>query len=139
LLVSCGGEESKTIHRNSSKFSSLSEKRNFLERYVNFRRSYEQLEFDISYIDGGDGGFSSPTEWDIRILAKVPTANIKDWISGMTKKKKTVDTSWVSSIPCQPARDIAPRRSQPDAAHPPESRRRSRFDVRSRPAARERR
>jgi len=79
----------------------LGEKKAFLEQYVNFRRNYEELEFDVTFIDGGDGRVPGPTEWDIRVSAKVPADDINDWISGMTQTK-SADTSWVSSIPNAP-------------------------------------
>jgi len=103
LIGGCGGKKSKTTDTNSAGFSTLREKQAFLEQYVTFRRNYEELEFDIFYIDGGDGRMPGPTEWDIRVLAKVPADDIDQWISGMAQTK-SADTSWVSSIPNAPAK-----------------------------------
>jgi hypothetical protein len=101
IVVGCGGKNSKTTDTDSAVFSTLSEKQAFLERYVNFRRTYKELEFDVKYTDGGDGMLPSPTEWDIRVFAKVPSEEIDDWISGMTKTE-SADTSWVPSVPRAP-------------------------------------
>ncbi len=101
VIVGCGGKKSKTTDTDSAGFSTLGEKQTFLEQYVNFRRNYEELEFDVSYIDGGDGRVPGPTEWDIRVLAKVPADDIDEWISGM-KQTTSPDSSWVSSIPNAP-------------------------------------
>ena len=101
IVFGCSGKKSKTTDTDSAGFSTLSEKQTFLERYVNFRRTYEELEFDVNYTDGGDGMLPSPTEWDIRVFAKVPAVEIDDWIAGMTKTE-TADISWVSSIPRAP-------------------------------------
>jgi hypothetical protein len=68
---------------------------------VNFRRTYEELEFAISFNDGGSGRVPGPTEWDIRLLAKVPVEEIADWTAGL-KATMEVDTSWVSRIPKAP-------------------------------------
>jgi len=73
-----------------------------MEQYVTFRRNYEVLEFDISYNDGGGGMVPGPTEWDIRVSAKVPADEINEWFAGMTLTK-SADTSWVPSIPNAPA------------------------------------
>jgi len=101
IVAGCSGKKSKTTHTDSAGFSTLGEKQNFLEQYVTFRRNYEDLQFDVSYIDGGDGRVPGPTEWDIRVSAKVPADAISQWISGMTKTE-SADTSWVSSIPRAP-------------------------------------
>ncbi|MDA7644401.1 MAG: hypothetical protein P1U82_28170 [Verrucomicrobiales bacterium] len=101
VIVGCGGKKSKTTVTDSAGFMTLGEKKAFLEQYVNFRRNYEELEFDVTFIDGGDGRVPGPTEWDIRVSAKVPADDINDWISGMTQTK-SADTSWVSSIPNAP-------------------------------------
>jgi hypothetical protein len=93
--------ESKTTNTNSAKFETFGEKKAFCERYVKFRRSYEELEFQISYKDGGDGAFPSPTEWDIRIVAKVPKDEIENWIADL-KETKDADTKWITEIPNAP-------------------------------------
>ena len=100
-LVGCGENKSKTTQTDSSKFSSLNEKKAFLERYVQFRRNCEDLDFSISYIDGEDGGFPSPTEWDIKLLAKIPATELDEWIKGL-KETKDINTEWVSTIPNAP-------------------------------------
>lgn len=101
LLAGCGGNASKTTDTNSAKFATLGEKKAFLERYVKFRRTYEELEFDISYTDGGDGGLPSPSYWDIRIFTKVPANEIDDWGVGLAATQN-VDAEWVSGIPKAP-------------------------------------
>ena len=101
LLAGCVGEGSKTTDTDSSAFTSGEEKKHFLERYVKFRRSYEQLEFDIFFNDGGDGGLPSPTEFDIRIFARVPAGELDEWTNGLTEVRD-IDSDWVLEIPSAP-------------------------------------
>ena len=101
LTAGCGGKRSKTTDTDSREFVDLTERQSFLERYVTFRRSYEELEFDISFVDGGEGRVPGPSEWDIRLLARIPADEIDEWISGLAATE-SVDASWVSSIPNAP-------------------------------------
>lgn len=103
FLGSCDGNDSKTTDSDSTHFSTLADKQAFLERYVSFRRLYDDLDFDISYIDGGDGMVPGPSEWDVRIFAKVPKESLDDWTSGMASAQAP-DLSWVSSIPNAPSK-----------------------------------
>lgn len=102
LLGGCGGNASKTTDGDSRRFATVMEKQAFLERYVGFRRRYDELDFAIRYIDGGDGMVPGPTEWDVRMLAKVPVESLDEWVSGMVPTQ-TSDVSWVSSIPNAPS------------------------------------
>lgn len=99
LLVGCG--ESRSTDTSSAVFSSLKGKQAFLERYVNFRRSYEELAFHIFYSDGGGGMAPGPSEWNVRLFAVVPEEELGEWISGL-KPVETADTSWVAEIPGGP-------------------------------------
>ncbi len=94
---------SKTTSTQSSEFTTLNEKQEFLERYVTFRRNYDDLSFNISYIDGGGGSrmVPGPTEWDVRIFATVPSANIEDWTKGLSPTTKPI-LDWVTEIPKAP-------------------------------------
>ena len=65
-------------------------------------RSYEDLDFQVYFRDGGDGGFPSPTEWDIRLVATVPANEIDDWIADLPIAKEA-ETDWVSAIANAPA------------------------------------
>lgn len=96
ILVSCG-PKSKSTTTDSHTFSTLAEKKEFFERYVSFRRTYEELNYWIAYSDGGDGGLPSPSEWDIRMIAKVPTSEIDVWTSGLTVTTSP-DTGWLSQV-----------------------------------------
>lgn len=101
FLAGCGGSKSRTTDTDSTQFATLAEKQAFLERYVSFRRHYDDLEFDISFLDGGGGMVPGPTEWDVRIWAKVPEESLGDWKSGMGSTEAP-DISWVSGIPNAP-------------------------------------
>lgn len=98
-LVSCG--RGKTTNTASTAFSTVAEKQEFLERYVKFRRSYEDLHFRLSFIDGDSGMGPGPTEWNIRLLATVPADEIDQWIDGLGAVKLP-DLDWVSDIPRAP-------------------------------------
>ncbi len=99
LLSACG--KGKTTDTASNKFTTLAEKQEFLERYVKFRRSYDDLHFNLSYIDGGYGMVSSPTEWNVRIFAIVPAEEIDQWIDGLSAASNP-KLDWISDIPKAP-------------------------------------
>lgn len=99
LLVGCG--EGKTTDTVSNKFTTLAEKQEFLERYVKFRRSYDDLHFDLTYIDGGSGMVPGPTEWNVRVLAVVPAGEIDQWTDGLSVASDP-ELDWVSNIPTAP-------------------------------------
>lgn len=99
-LASC--DKGKTTETVSSTFPTLALKQQFLERYVNFRRSYEDLDFHISFIDGESGMVAGPTEWNLRVLAKVPADEIDQWIQGLAVSKHP-ELDWVKDIPNAPA------------------------------------
>ena len=99
LLFGCG--KGKTTDTASNKFTTLAEKQEFLERYVKFRRSYDDLHFNLSYIDGGYGMVSSPTEWNVRVFAIVPAEEIEQWIDGLSATANP-KLDWISDIPKAP-------------------------------------
>ncbi len=56
-LVIMGCEEAVPITTDtlSSEFSSLAGKVSFLEEYVTFRRTYNSLDYSVTYYNGGSG------------------------------------------------------------------------------------
>ncbi len=103
--MSCG-PKSKSTATDSHTFPTLAEKKAFLERYVSFRRTYEDLDYLIAFRDGGDGGVPGPSEWDIRLIATVPASEIDGWTSGLTVTTAP-DTGWLSQIGDAPS-DLTP-------------------------------
>jgi hypothetical protein len=76
----------------------LNQKIAFLNQYVTFRRDYEELEFHIQFING-ESFPPGPSEWDIRLIAKVPTSQIEAWIPPGVTSVATIDSQWLDSIP----------------------------------------
>ena len=101
LMIPACGKESRTTDTVSSTFSSLAEKVAFLERYVVFRRAYDDLDFRIEFRDGGDGRMASPSEWNVRVSAIVPAAEIEQWSEGFDPASDP-DLAWVAEIPGGP-------------------------------------
>ena len=101
LMIPACGKESRTTDTDSSGFSTLAEKVAFLERYVTFRRAYDDLDFRIEFRDGGDGRMAGPSEWNVRVSAVVPTIEIEQWSDGFAPATEP-DLTWVSEIPGGP-------------------------------------
>jgi hypothetical protein len=99
LIASCG--KTKTTDTVSSEFATLAEKQEFLELYIKFRRSYDDLHFHISFIDGDSGMLPGPTEWNVRVIAVVPVGEIDQWIDGLSEASDP-ELDWISGIPNAP-------------------------------------
>jgi len=99
MVTGCG--KSRTTNTLSGEFTTLAEKQEFLERYMKFRRSYDDLHYRLSYIDGGGGMVPGPTEWNVRILALVPAGELDEWIDGLSVTSDP-ELDWVSEIPNAP-------------------------------------
>lgn len=100
LLCGCGPTEPggpPSTRTSSADFGSLAEKVAFLEQYMRFRRSYVQLDFDIAYRSGGDGLLPAPSEWDIRIVARVPPGELSEWHAGLSPTAPP-DTAWLRDL-----------------------------------------
>jgi len=101
LITGCGSSPSRTTDTRSTAFTTLPEKQAFLEQYVTFRRTYQSLDFQVQFTDGGTGAIPSPSEWDIRILAEVPAEELDSWTDGLSSEE-TIPTEWVNAIPNSP-------------------------------------
>jgi hypothetical protein len=101
-LSACGaGLPSMSTDTTSSGMVALADKQAFVERHVQFRRSCDALDFAVRFRDGGDGSLPAPSEWDVRLVARVPAAELDDWIWGLSPEGAP-DTGWVSEIPNHP-------------------------------------
>ena len=58
---------------------SLKQRIDFVEKYVAFRREYEELEYAIDF-QNNSGFVPAPSDWDVKIIAKVPAATVGEWI-----------------------------------------------------------
>jgi hypothetical protein len=102
LLPGCKPSGPASTRTTSAKFQTLAERTAFLSQYVAFRRTYETLDFDVFYQDnGGGGGVPGPSDWDIRLVATVPAAEVAAWIPAGVKRATTppTDTAWLKSVP----------------------------------------
>ena len=97
-LVSC--DSGMTTNTESTAFATIAAKQEFLERYVKFRRNYEDLHYRLSFIDGS-GMVPGPSEWNIRILATVPADEIDQWTNGL-QPVGLPELDWVTDIPNAP-------------------------------------
>ncbi len=98
----CGPSGPASTDTLSSALPDLDARVEFLERYVQFRRAYEVLDFSIRF-RGSEGGFldvPGPSEWDIRLVAKVPAAEIDDWVpAGVAAGPPPDFSDWVAAGP----------------------------------------
>lgn len=83
---------------DSSGFAGLQEKVDFLHQYVAFQRTYESLDFDITYHNNSGGLVPGPSDWDIRLVATVPADEFADWIPPGIEPTPQ-DCQWLETIP----------------------------------------
>lgn len=85
---------------NSAAFDSLAQKVAYLEQYVSFRRTYESLDFDLFVANHSGGLVPGPSNWDIRLVATVPQAEIDGWVPEPGQTPEVVpDLDWLATIP----------------------------------------
>ncbi len=96
-LTGCGGHSK--IDTTSNAFPSLEERVQFLERYVTFRRGYTDLTFHIQFWNNSGNGVPAPSDWDIRLVATVPTQELADWIPAGVNATVNPDVEWLTSVP----------------------------------------
>jgi hypothetical protein len=83
----------------SDTLSTLDKKVECLERYVYFRRHYESLEFHITHHDQSQGIFPGSSDRDVRVVARVPAAELDSWIPPGRSPVSPPDTSWLATVP----------------------------------------
>jgi hypothetical protein len=101
LFLAPGCDDSSgpaTTNTSSTAFATLPEKIAFLEEYVSFRRTYEQLEFAVEYQNNSKGPVPGPSDWDVRVIAKVPAEQLSQWIEGL-KPVESPDVEWLKTLP----------------------------------------
>ena len=98
-LVGCGSQGPATTHSTSSASETLAQKVDFLQRYISYRRTYETLEYQVDFRNGD--GFA-PSEWDVRLVAKVPASEVQAWVPPGVARASKVDREWLGSIPRVP-------------------------------------
>ena len=93
-----GTDRPPSTETASTKFSKLSEKVEFLEQYIKFQRTYEDLDFVISFQNNSGGLVPGPRDWDIRIVAQVPPAELAQWTKGL-QPTSSPDIDWLGVLP----------------------------------------
>lgn len=99
-LVASGCEPTgpATTHTTSEGLS-LDARVELLERYVTFRRPFEDLAFVIDYQNNSGGLLGGPSEWDIRVVAVVPAGSIEQWVEGAVVTEAPDDLRWLDAVP----------------------------------------
>ncbi|MGL6073981.1 MAG: hypothetical protein ACRC8S_07455 [Fimbriiglobus sp.] len=98
-MLGCGGPNGPaTTNTLSSTMPKLADRVEFLERYVTFRRGYDDLHFHIAY-QNNISGVPGPSDWDVRLMATVPAAELDSWVPEGVVASATADTVWLRSVP----------------------------------------
>ena len=99
-LVGCGRPTGPaSTDTSSDALPSLEQRVEFLQRYVTFRRGYRDLDFHVRYHNNSGGRVPGPSEWDIRLVATVPPAEIAEWVPTGVTPTPSADTQWLVGVP----------------------------------------
>lgn len=98
LLGACGGRGGLTADMDSGSIPCGEDRMAFISGYVPAGRSFEDVQFSISYHDNSGGPVPGPSDWDIRLVAVVPDSQLDLWTAGLAPCDSP-DTSWLSSVP----------------------------------------
>lgn len=98
-IAGCGQSGPATTSTNSSRYATVQERADFLHQYVTFRRTYETLDFDITY-HNNSGIVPGPSDWDVRLIATVPASELEAWVPrGVPAAPAVQDRQWLQSVP----------------------------------------
>lgn len=100
IFVGCkpDGDGPPTTRTLSSEIPTLAERIALLNRYVTFRRNYESLDFDITYLKNG-GRLPGPSEWDLRLVAIVPEAELQAWVPSGVAFSPSAEVEFLKTVP----------------------------------------
>lgn len=106
-FVSCSKFQSgpPSVAETSSARANIGDRVRFIENYVTFRRNYTTLDYDITYQNNNDGLLPAPSDWDIRLIASVPRAEIEDWVPAGAEKTDGPTPEWLKGMPGSIERD----------------------------------
>lgn len=94
------GPSSTNTLSSDKQFNSLLQKIEYLQQYVTFRRAYYELDFAIFFQNNSEGLVPGPSEWDIRLVASIPEADIKEWTKGLEPiESVALETEWIKELP----------------------------------------
>lgn len=84
LLLACAASPDRSTSTHSDSLPNAAAREAFLEDYVRFDRSYEQLAFTVDYRDNSGGLVPGPSDWDICVRAVVPAEELDAWTRGLS-------------------------------------------------------
>lgn len=88
FLLACASsprDAPPSTNTTSSAFRTRGEKVAFLERYVTFRRPYEELEYGVFFQSSAGCLAPGPGDLDLSIVARVPPSTLSAWTQGMKR------------------------------------------------------
>ena len=97
FVAGCTGNSGPpTTSETSAARPELADRVNFIEQYVKFRRKYDQLEYDVYFRNGGSFP-PAPSEWDIRIVARVDPRDLDQWAIAGSRNLEMETPDWVGT------------------------------------------
>ncbi len=94
-----------SVKETSAARAELTDRIRFVETYVRFKRTYEKLDYDIMYQNNSGGMVPGPSDWDVRLVAVVPAAELDKWIPANAEKSEGPPPAWLTSLPGDIERD----------------------------------
>src|SRR5687768_12416748 len=85
LGVGCKSEPSRTTDTSSRSLPDLGAKVEFLKKYRPLPSKVDGLEFHVRYHDNSGGLVPGPSDYDIRIAARMAPGDLEAWVQGCTK------------------------------------------------------
>lgn len=101
VLMGCSSSQSgpESVTETSIARAELTDRIQFIEKYVTFRRTYEKLDYDIMYQNNGGGMVPAPSDWDIQLIAIVPKTEVDDWVPANVQKSDVSAPEWLEGLP----------------------------------------
>lgn len=98
ILGGCTSSGPPSGSETSAERPELSDRIDFIEQYVTFDRSYERLEYDVTFHNNGGRSLPGPSDWNIKLLAIVPNNEVADWIPENATRSEEEPPEWVSAM-----------------------------------------
>lgn len=91
---------SKTTDTYSNSLPDLYAREKFLKQYFHLPGEVEDLVFHVVYQDNSGGMIPGPSDWDIKILARITTKDLSNWQGALQpwSPGEKPDISWIEEL-----------------------------------------